>query len=123
MGISVGHRFHVRLRMGLRAPRLSLGSGWRFGIHPVSWTAKHPVYLTIEEGTMKSRKPYPHAFKVEAVKLVTEQHMRPHQVARDLGIDPERAFQAEGNTFLQGVERYNANPWVIPVGFRLGFTF
>ena len=41
----------------------------------------------------------------------------------DLGIDPERAYQAEGNSFLQGVERYNANPWVIPVGFRLGFTF
>lgn len=40
-----------------------------------------------------------------------------------LGIDPERAYQAEGSTFLQGVERYNANPWVVPVGFRLGFTF
>ena len=41
----------------------------------------------------------------------------------DLGIDPERAYQAEGSTFLQGVERYNASPWVVPVGFRLGFTF
>lgn len=41
----------------------------------------------------------------------------------DLGIDPERAFQAEGNSFLRGVERYNAYPWVIPVGFKLGFTF
>jgi hypothetical protein len=41
----------------------------------------------------------------------------------DLGIDPERAYQAEGNSFLQGVERYNANPWVLPLGFKLGFTF
>jgi hypothetical protein len=41
----------------------------------------------------------------------------------DLGIDPERAYQAEGGRFFQGVERYNANPWVIPVGFKLGFTF
>jgi len=41
-----------------------------------------------------------------------------------LGVDPERAFQAEGNgRFSQGVERYNVNPWVIPVGFKLGFTF
>ena len=41
-----------------------------------------------------------------------------------LGVDPERAFQAEGNgTFKQGVERYNVNPWVIPIGFKLGFTF
>jgi len=40
------------------------------------------------------------------------------------GVDPERAFQAEGNgRFSQGVERYNVNPWVIPVGFKLGFTF
>ena len=40
------------------------------------------------------------------------------------GVDPERAFQAEGGGgFSQGVERYNVNPWVIPVGFKLGFTF
>ena len=42
----------------------------------------------------------------------------------DLGIDPERAFQAEGNGgFSQGVERYNVNPWVIPIGFKVGLTF
>ena len=42
----------------------------------------------------------------------------------DLGVDPERAFQAEASgRFSQGVERYNVNPWMIPVGFRLGFTF
>jgi len=41
-----------------------------------------------------------------------------------LGVDPERAFQAEGNgSFSQGVERYNVNPWTIPIGFKLGFTF
>lgn len=40
------------------------------------------------------------------------------------GVDPERAFQAEGDGgFSQGVERYNVNPWVIPVGFKIGFTF
>lgn len=42
----------------------------------------------------------------------------------DLGVDPERAYQAEGGgNFKQGVERYNAEPWVVPVGFKLGFTF
>ena len=41
-----------------------------------------------------------------------------------LGVDPERGFQAErSGSFSQGVERYNVNPWVIPVGFKLGFTF
>ncbi len=41
-----------------------------------------------------------------------------------LGVDPERAYQAESNgTFKQGVERYNVEPWVIPIGFKLGLTF
>lgn len=42
-----------------------------------------------------------------------------------LGIDPERAYQSGGSNsgFKQGVERYNAEPWVIPVGFKIGFTF
>ncbi len=39
------------------------------------------------------------------------------------GVDPERAFQPEGGQLLQGVERYNVNPWVVPIGFRLGLTF
>lgn len=41
-----------------------------------------------------------------------------------LGIDPERAFEAEGSgKFSQGIERYNAEPWVVPIGFKVGFTF
>ena len=46
-----------------------------------------------------------------------------------VGIDPENAFQPEGGaqgngiTFKQGIERYNVNPWVIPVGIKLGVTF
>ncbi len=42
----------------------------------------------------------------------------------DLRVDPERAFQAEGSgRFLQGVERYNVDPWVVPIGFKVDFTF
>ena len=46
-----------------------------------------------------------------------------------IAIDPERAFQAEassgnrGTQFKQGIERYNVEPWVLPIGFRLNFTF
>ncbi|AWW28774.1 SusC/RagA family TonB-linked outer membrane protein [Echinicola strongylocentroti] len=41
-----------------------------------------------------------------------------------VGIDPENAFQPESNgTFKQGIERYNVNPWVIPIGFRLNAKF
>lgn len=46
------------------------------------------------------------------------------------GIDPERAFQAESSTggtrgtqFKQGIERYNLEPWVIPLGIKLDITF
>jgi hypothetical protein len=45
------------------------------------------------------------------------------------GVDPERAYQAEsgqdkrGTQFKQGIERYNVDPWVIPVGFKIGITF
>ena len=46
-----------------------------------------------------------------------------------IGIDPETAFQAEGGVqgsgiqFKQGIERYNVNPWTIPVGFKLNINF
>ena len=40
-----------------------------------------------------------------------------------MGVDPERAFQAESGGFKQGIERYNVEPWVIPIGFKLNFTF
>lgn len=41
----------------------------------------------------------------------------------NLRVDPERAYQAEGGRFLQGVERYNVEPWLVPIGFKVGFTF
>ncbi len=40
-----------------------------------------------------------------------------------IGIDPERAFQAESGGFKQGIERYNVEPWVVPIGFKLNLTF
>ncbi len=48
----------------------------------------------------------------------------------DIGIDPEMAFQPESSTqgrsgiqFKQGIERFNVNPWAIPVGFKLSLSF
>jgi transposase len=38
---------------------------------------------------MSGHKPYPQEFKLEAVKLVTDQGLTPHKVARDLGVDPQ----------------------------------
>lgn len=42
--------------------------------------------------------------------------------AAKIGIDPERAFQADNGKFRQGVELQNVMPWTIPVGFKLGFS-
>lgn len=39
------------------------------------------------------------------------------------GIDPERAYQPDNGRLLQGLERFNVNPWVIPIGFKVGVTF
>ena len=36
---------------------------------------------------MSGHKPYPQEFKLEAVKLVTDQSLTPHKVARDSGVD------------------------------------
>ena len=50
--------------------------------------------------------------------------------AAKIGIDPERAFQAQagaqGNTstlFRQGIELQNITPMTMPIGFKLDFTF
>lgn len=46
-----------------------------------------------------------------------------------IGVDPERAFQAESSTgnrgvqFKQGIERYNIEPWVMPIGFKVNLSF
>ncbi|MCR9065391.1 MAG: SusC/RagA family TonB-linked outer membrane protein [Cytophagales bacterium] len=40
-----------------------------------------------------------------------------------VGIDPENAFQQEDGYFKQGIERYNVNPWVMPVGVKLNLSF
>ncbi len=50
--------------------------------------------------------------------------------AAQVGIDPERAFQANGGTqgntnsqFKQGFERQNVMPWSASFGFKLNFNF
>jgi TonB-linked SusC/RagA family outer membrane protein len=42
--------------------------------------------------------------------------------AANIGIDPERAFQAENGRFRQGIELQNVMPWTMPVGFKLSFN-
>ena len=48
----------------------------------------------------------------------------------NIGVDPERAFKPEGSTdgkrgtqFKQGIEQWNLDPWVLPLGVKLNLTF
>ncbi|MBS1667481.1 MAG: SusC/RagA family TonB-linked outer membrane protein [Bacteroidetes bacterium] len=49
--------------------------------------------------------------------------------AAKINIDPENAYQpsvdikGNGIQFAQGIERYNVNPWVIPIGVKLNLIF
>lgn len=40
-----------------------------------------------------------------------------------IGIDPEQAFEPSGSGFEQGIERYNARPFLMPVGIKLALQF
>ena len=40
-----------------------------------------------------------------------------------INIDPESAFQNSQGNLSQGVERYNIQPWAIPVGLILNASF
>lgn len=41
----------------------------------------------------------------------------------NIGIDPERAFQADANRgFKQGIEMQNVMPWTLPIGFKIDIT-
>lgn len=42
--------------------------------------------------------------------------------AAKIGIDPERAFQADNGKFRQGIELHNVLPWTMPVGFKVSFN-
>ncbi len=39
-----------------------------------------------------------------------------------IGIDPERAFEVSAEGFKQGIENFNLEPWVFPIGFKLNLT-
>ncbi len=48
--------------------------------------------------------------------------------AAKINVDPEMAFQPQagvqaGTQFKQGIERWNVNPWVMPIGFKINATF
>ena len=83
-------------------------------------------YIKLREISLAYRVPasFVRKMKIEELNLsVYSRNIMLWAKDSDLRVDPERAYQAEGGRFLQGVERYNVEPWVVPIGFKVGFTF
>ncbi len=84
-------------------------------------------YIKLREISLNYRVPDKAAQKLRMRDLNVSVYSRNIMLwakSAGMGIDPERAYQSGSNGgFKQGVERFNAEPWVVPVGFKLSFTF
>lgn len=84
-------------------------------------------YLKLREISLNYQVPRHFAQKLKMTDLniaVYSRNIMLWAKSAGMGIDPERAYQSgSGSGFKQGVERFNAEPWVVPVGFKLSFTF
>jgi TonB-linked SusC/RagA family outer membrane protein len=82
-------------------------------------------FIKLREISLSYQLPYSITSKLKIQNLVISVYSRNIILwtKAKLGVDPERAFQAESGGFKQGIERYNIEPWVIPIGFKLNFTF
>lgn len=78
-------------------------------------------FLKMRELSLSYNIPNIGAFRNASISVFTRNLMLWN--AAKIGIDPERAFQANGSTFRQGIELQNVMPWTIPVGFKLNFNF
>lgn len=77
-------------------------------------------FLKLRELSFSYSIPNIGGFRNASVSLFTRNIMI--WTASKIGIDPERAFQADGGRFRQGIELQNVMPWTVPVGFKLNFS-
>jgi TonB-linked SusC/RagA family outer membrane protein len=77
-------------------------------------------FLKLRELSFSYNIPNIGGFRNASVSLFTRNIMI--WTASKIGIDPERAFQADGGRFRQGIELQNVMPWTVPVGFKLNFS-
>lgn len=84
-------------------------------------------YIKLREISLNYRVPDKVAQKLRMKDLNVSVYSRNIMLwakSAGMGIDPERAYQSGSDGgFKQGVERFNAEPWVVPMGFKLSFTF
>lgn len=77
-------------------------------------------FVKLRELSLSYNIPNIGAFRNASVSIFTRNLMI--WTASKIGIDPERAFQADGGRFRQGIELQNVMPWTMPVGFKLNFN-
>ncbi|MDF7819826.1 SusC/RagA family TonB-linked outer membrane protein [Runella sp. MFBS21] len=77
-------------------------------------------FLKLRELSFSYSIPNIGGFRNASISLFTRNIML--WTASKIGIDPERAFQADSGRFRQGIELQNVMPWTVPVGFKLNFS-
>ena len=106
----------------------SVANAWDFGT-PHMFDAD---FIKLREISLSYDLPYTYIDRLGLDKLSFSIYSRNIMLwTKDsaFGVDPERAFQAErsqgsrGTQFQQGIERYNVEPWLIPVGIKISVTF
>ncbi|HET8737527.1 MAG TPA: TonB-dependent receptor, partial [Pricia sp.] len=106
----------------------SVANPWEFGV-PHMFDAD---YIKLREIAISYDLPSKHIQRMGLDNLTFSLYSRNIMLwtkDSDYGVDPERAFQAEtdsgnrGTQFKQGIERYNVEPWLVPIGIKIGVTF
>lgn len=77
-------------------------------------------FLKMRELSLSYNIPNIGGFRNASISIFTRNLMLWN--AAKIGIDPERAFQADGGRFRQGIELQNVMPWTMPIGFKLNFN-
>lgn len=115
-----------RVKTGTQPAPYAAANPWDF-IQPAMFDAS---YVKLREVSLSFGLPvkWSKSLKLQDASVAVYSRNIMLWTAAKVNIDPESAYQAStgtqaGTQFKQGIERYNVNPWVIPVGVKLNVTF
>ncbi|HVW60345.1 MAG TPA: SusC/RagA family TonB-linked outer membrane protein, partial [Puia sp.] len=102
-------------------------AGWNFA----RMSMFDASYIKLREITLNAELPrsWATALKLQGISVGIYSRNLILWTKAKAGIDPELAFQfqtspqSNGSQFRQGIERYNVNPWTIPLGVKLNVRF
>lgn len=118
---------NLNQKNGTKTMPVAAGTTWSFArpfMYDASYLKLREVSFTYDLPTAWVRK-----MKMEGMSVSVFSRDIMLWTKAKINIDPEKAFQpaagvnGSGSQFMQGIEHYNVNPWVFPIGFKLGVTF